>query len=467
MQGRQIKYPPRISRLKAFLDSSRMKKSPVQVFQEYKESLGETYMFHFGGIKEVMVTSNPSLIGHVLKDNYENYQKSEIEMKRMVHFLGKGLLTSHGKYWLSQRRLIQQGFHKNQLELMMAGMREVMEESMNGEEKNFQQGEVNIHQVFNKITFRMVMRSLFSTSLKEYELDRISHTISEIQEFLVKQVVQPYLNPWFKIAGVSGRYDKMRYEADKIIYDYIKIRRNEARPPSDLLQILLDSKYSESGEGMDDLQVLAESVQLMVAGHETTSTALSWILYLLCRHPDSLEKIRDEISREIGDSALQFSDIPKFVYTTQVIDESLRLYPPFWMVDRVAVEDDHLNGLDIPKRTTVIVLIYGVHHSSEYWENPEEFIPERFSVENRKNHAPYTHLPFGAGPKGCIGGNYAMMQMILILVSLLKRYNFELAEDKNIDIQSMLILRPKDGIKMRLTKRGSVQEEFRKPGIAV
>ncbi|MEO6456240.1 MAG: cytochrome P450 [Ginsengibacter sp.] len=452
MQKTATTYLPEISRRRAFADAPRMIKNPIEIFDEYTALAGDTYIFHFGGVKKAIVSSNPKFIQHVLKTNYENYHKSDIQLKRMGQFLGNGLLTSHGKYWLTQRRLIQQAFHKDQLAALIFIMQEVLDKSIAGLEDEMNAGAIDIYTEMMKITFRMATRSLFSTSLSEEELDTISNGISTIQKFMVKQIVQPFLNPWFRASGILRKYNNMRFRSDKIIFDYIiKRRADKDRKYNDLLQILFDARY-EDGEGMNDLQVLSESMQLLVAGHETSSNAISWTLYLLCKHPESIKKIREEISTELGNAPMQFTDIPKLQYTTQVIEESLRLYPPFWLIDREASEPDNIMGINIPKGTMVISYIYGLHHSANYWDNPEEFIPERFSKENKKLHQPFTHLPFGGGPRGCIGGNYAMMQILVILVTLLRKFNFDLMPDKKIGKLPMIILRPKDGIKMRFTK---------------
>lgn len=445
---------PEISRIQSFRDSGRMRDNPCKVFDEYRKELGSTYAFYFGGVMRSMVTSDAELIQYILKDHYENYQKSEIEMKRMVHFLGKGLLTTHGKYWLTQRRLIQQGFHKKRLSAMMAGMQEMTNASLDKLINEDDKSGINVHEFMNRLTLKMVMQSLFSTRLKDEELEFISDTISRVQGFLVKQIVQPYLNPWFRISGTLKKYEQLRYESDDIIFRYIKSRKSEGVHYDDLLQILMDARYADTGDGMTEPQILAESIQLMVAGHETTSTALSWILYLLTQHPESLEKIREEITRIAGDESIGFSDIPAFEYTSRVIDEALRLYPPFWMVDRMAMKDDEYSGIRIPKGSTIIAFIYGVHHSDEYWEEPQRFNPDRFLKENSKKRPAFSHIPFGGGPKGCIGGNYAMMQMLVILTTLLRKFDFSLTREMNITPRPMLILRPGNGIGMKFTERG-------------
>ena len=213
----------------------------------------------------------------------------------------------------------------------------------------------------------------------------------------------------------------------------------------------MDARYSD-GHGMSDELVLSESMQLLVAGHETSSNALSWLLYLLSSRPDCVDKIRQEFDSVLGEKPLSYSDVPKFEFTTQVIMEALRLYPPFWMVDRMALADDRSGDLDIPRGSTVVVFIYGAHHSPLYWENPETFDQERFSKAKEKLHTPFAHLPFGAGPRGCIGGNYAMLQMLMILSVLLRKYDFCLVPGQTVEARPMVILRPEHGIRMTFSE---------------
>jgi cytochrome P450 len=441
---------PVVSRLRSFADSRRMALNPVQVLSKYTELLGDTFRFYFGGVREAIVTTNPVVIQHVLKTNSENYQKSEIQVKRMGHFLGKGLLTSHGEVWRTQRRLIQKGFDRKQLDILSSLMQDSLAESLRDFDRQARMGPVDIYPQLMKITFEMVGRSLFGAHLKDEDIHLISRTIATVQEFLVRQTIQPYLNPWFGVSGELRRHEEMRTRADGILLDYIKQRRQEA-PGHDLLQILLDARYSD-GAGMSDELVLSESMQLLVAGHETSSNALSWLLYLLSSRADCLERLRQEFDTVLGSAPLSYSDVPKFEFAAQVIHEALRLYPPFWMVDRMALSDDRVGDLAIPRGSTVVVFIYGVHHSPQYWPNPESFDPERFSKANEKLHPAFAYLPFGAGPRGCIGGNYATLQILLILSVLLRKYDLQLASGQVIEARPMVILRPKHGIRMTFTE---------------
>ncbi len=431
------------------MDSRGMARNPVQILSKYTDLLGDTFRFYFGGVKEAIVTTSPVVIQHVLKTNSENYHKSEIQTKRMGHFLGKGLLTTHGEAWRTQRRLIQRGFERKQLEVLSSIMQDSLADSLRDFDAQARGGPVDIYTHLMKMTFGMVGRSLFGARLKDADIDVISRTISTVQEFMVRQTIQPYLNPWFAVSGELRRHEEMRARADGILLDYIRRRRQEP-PGHDLLQILMDARYSD-GEGMSDELVLSESMQLLVAGHETSSNALSWLLYLLSSHPDCLHKLREEFDAVLGGEPLTYSHVPKLEFAAQVVQEGLRLYPPFWMVDRMALADDRAGELEIPRGSTVVVFVYGVHHSPRHWENPERFHPERFSKANEKLHTPFAWLPFGAGPRGCIGGNYAMLQIFMILSVLLKKYEFQLVPGQTIEARPMVILRPKHGISMNFT----------------
>ena len=427
-----------------------MVRNPVKVLSKYNDDFGDTFRFYIGGLKEAIVTTSPEVIQHVLKTNAENYQKSDIQVKRMGHFLGKGLLTTHGEPWKNQRRLIQKGFDRRQLDALSMIMQDSLSESFLSFDKQIVNGPVDIYPQLMKMTFAMVARSLFGARLKEEDINLVSETICTVQEFIVRQTLQPYLNPWFAVSGDLRRHEEMRAKADAVLMSYIKQRRSQ-KPGTDLLQTLMDARYSD-GEGMSDELVLSESMQLLVAGHETSSNGLSWLLYLLSSNPACLERVRQEFDVALEDQPLGPMDMPKLEYTTQVIQEGLRLYPPFWMIDRLAIADDRVGDVQIPAGSTVIVHVYGAHHARKHWENPEGFDPERFVKGSEKLRTPFTYLPFGGGPRVCIGNHYAMLQILMILSNLLRNYDFELMPGQSIEARPMVILRPKHGIRMAFTK---------------
>jgi cytochrome P450 len=435
-----------------------MARNPVQVLARYTERYGDTFRLYLGGLKEVVITIDPAVIQHVLKTNAENYQKSHIQVKRMGHFLGKGLLTTHGEPWKTQRRLIQKGFDRRQMDALSQIMHDSLAESLRDFEGQVAAGPVDIYPQLMKMTFAMVARSLFGAKLRDDDIASVSHTICTVQEFIVRQTLQPYLNPWFAVSGELRRHDEMRAGADAILMAYIQQRRHQ-EPGSDLLQTLMDARYAD-GEGMSDELVLSESMQLLVAGHETSSNGLSWLLYLFSTHPESLERVRQEFDAVLGDAPLGPNEMMRLEYTTQVIQEGLRLYPPFWMIDRQALADDRVGDVELPAGSTVIVYVYGAHHAPRYWDDPERFDPERFVKGSEKLRTPFTYLPFGGGPRVCIGNHYAMLQILMILSELLRRYDFQLVPGQEIEARPMVILRPKNGIRMSFT------ETVRRPVLA-
>ena len=217
--------------------------------------------------------------------------------------------------------------------------------------------------------------------------------------------------------------------------------------------MLIDTEY-EDGSKMSNQQLLDESLIIYVAGHETTAIAMVWAIYLIATHPNVESKLVQSIAEDLKGEEPSFSNLRNLTYTTQVIEESMRLYPPAWLVDREAINDDEVDGIKIKKGIPISCLIYSMHRHSDFWENPNEFDPERFSPENKKKHIPFSYIPFGGGPRLCIGNNFAMMEMQLIISMIYQKYKFDLVSKKDsINIQPMITLRPKNGIRLKVSKR--------------
>jgi cytochrome P450 len=445
-----IQTIPAVPRFKTILNSARFVRNPISVLSENTENYGATYHTYIGGVFPAILSTDAGFIQHVLQKNHRNYKKSPIHFEKLGHFLGNGLLTSDGEYWLRQRRLIQPGFHRDRLAGLTDIMNGVLDDFIASFDRRIAQRQpIDISENMLEVAFRIIARSLFSTDVGEEELEKLSGNITRIQEFLARQIRQPFKEGWFRLSGQVRRHEKLAAESDEIILKYIRERKESGNKQDDLLQMLLDARYEDTGEGMNEKQLLDETLILFVAGHETSANALTWTWYLLSQHPEAVVKIRREIVEKIGDRPPEFADLPKLEYLTQVIEESMRLYPPAWITDRVAVDDDQYNGIDIPKGIAVVTYIYGAHHSPDYWPEPEKFIPERFSKENKKKQAPFSYLPFGGGPRLCIGNNFAMMEMQLALARLVPRYDFRLVEGQSVELQPLITLRPKDGIRMR------------------
>ena len=200
-------------------------------------------------------------------------------------------------------------------------------------------------------------------------------------------------------------------------------------------------------------QLLIESMQLLVAGNETSPVTLTWTLALLARHPGWAERIRDEVEEVFGGGPVTLEGLHRLHVTLRVIDEAMRLYPPFWMIDRMALADDEVDGIRIPAGFTVVPYIYGTHRNPEVWRDPDRFDPDRFLAEAQRERHPFAHLPFGGGPRICIGSNLAILQMLLVLSAFVRRYEVELVGDAFPEIAPMMILRPGGGVPMHVRRR--------------
>ncbi|GAA4381749.1 cytochrome P450 [Hymenobacter koreensis] len=449
----------RVPRLRSFKNSVAMAGNPVPVIDEYLNEYGDTIGLHLGGVMPTLLTRDPGLIQHILQKNHRNYPKSEMS-HGLARYLGNGLLTSEGNYWLQQRRLIQPGFHRQRVAGLTELMRTVIEECLQPlTAQAKEQGgaaEVEIHELMTVLTFRIMARSTFSSSMSEAELERMAELLTLNQAFYVRTLRQPYLKPWLNVSGQYRHHDGLAAEMRNLVRRYI--RQRQAAPateeaPNDLLQMLLDARYEDTGEPMTEEQVLDEAAILLVAGHETSANALSWLWYLLASHPAEVAKLRTEMQTVLGDRSPQFTDLPNLPYSLQVIQETMRLYPPAWIVDRVALEDDEYNGLPLPKGTLISGYIYGVHHSPKLWDEPEAFRPERFEKERLREQPAYAYLPFGGGPRLCIGNQFALTEMQLVLLETLRRFEVELTDDAHPGLRPLITLRPRNDIRLRFRLR--------------
>jgi cytochrome P450 len=330
-------------------------------------------------------------------------------------------------------------------------MNEVIEERLAKFDEEIKAGPVNMAEHMMDMAFSIIMRSIFSISVPEEQVQKMSGQITQIQAFVIQLIRQPYLNWWRALSGKIKEHEAIAADLEDAIRKLVHQRQDSGETRDDLLQMLLDSRYEDTGEAMNEQQLLDELKIIFVAGHETSANGLAWAWYLLSQHPEALTKIREELQQVVGERTVAFEDLPKLEYLSQVVDEILRLYPPAWITDRMAVEADEFNGIKIAKGAIVATYIYGAHHSPEHWENPEAFRPERFA-KNAKIPA-FAYLPFGGGPRLCIGNHFALMEMQLVIAEMARRYDFALEPGHEVVPQPLITLRPKDGVWMRFWKR--------------
>jgi cytochrome P450 len=402
----------------------------------------------------LVLTDRADVIKHFLQKNHKNYRKTALVRNTVKKQIGSGLFTSDGNYWLKQRRTIQPGFHKKRLE----GIARVMVEEINHYMDNVldkyaeTNEEIDLVNEMTKIAFKVITKSLFGQEFADEKIDAIGETINRGHEYVMNQVRKPYLKPWYYVNGDYAENERLKKVRDDIIIGFIEERKKSGKKVDDLLDMLLETEY-EDGSKMTNQQVLDETIILFVAAHETSAITMSWAWYLLGMHPEIEDKLLDSVVKNLGDKDPTFADVRGLGYTLQVLEESMRMYPASWFLDREPLEDDEIEGVKIKKGEDIGAFIYGLHRNPAYWENPDAFDPNRFSAENKANHTPFSFLPFGGGPRLCIGKNFAQMQMQFIVAMLIKRYKFVLSPNQEVSFKPLLTLCPSNGIKARVEKR--------------
>jgi cytochrome P450 len=406
-------------------------KNPIGTMEESMKKFDGTYAVNLG-LKRMIVTQDPGFIDHVLRVNHRNYHKSPIQTDQLGKFLGKGLLTSNGEYWLKQRRLIQPGFHIDKIHDLYSIIKRTGDEFLDEIPTG---ANVDVYPLMYNVAFKIVINSLFNLEVPPDDQRILSDFIREVQEFVIKEVRQPHKNWWFKLSGEVNRNLRRAADARKIILKIIEHRKQGHKKYNDLLDMLLDARYENNGEPMHNDQIVDEILILLIAGHETTANALAWTLYLLATHQDELQKLR---------SASESLDVTGCVASdalNAVIKESMRLYPPAWISDRVALNDDQYRNYTFPKGSIIILFYYGLHRDEKFWSDANSFQPRRFEKQNIDKEKIKAFYPFGAGPRLCIGNNFAMAEMTIFLQSVIQRFEIA-ATDSVPKLNPLVTLRP-------------------------
>lgn len=427
---------PTVSRLEFYKSAAGILKNPLPFHNRNFQKYGDTFRLNIGFGRKIIFSRDSGFAEYVLQKNQKNYTKSEIQTVDMAKYLGQGLLTAEGELWKKQRKLIQLAFHKKQLAGLLDKVQAAITVELNKIRTN---APMDIFPVFNDLAFQTVVKSLFSSAVGQREIDRLQFITEAAQKMLVKELRQPYLGWYFKWFGKIKEHLDLTVEARQILTRIIEERKQSGKREDDLLDMLLDARY-EDGNAMTHEQLVDEILILFTAGHETTSNALTFITQLLGRNPEIQEKVLTEVKSAKNNS----EDLMEFLrhcrYTQAVVEEGMRLYPPVYFIDRVNLEDDEFEGKSFPEGTSLLFSIYEIHRHPDLWEEPEQFLPERFLEGKYSNY-----FPFGAGPRKCIGNNFAMYEMLMTVAELVSRYKIE-AGTGEIKIQPLITLKPKNAV---------------------
>ncbi|NMO14163.1 cytochrome P450 [Pyxidicoccus fallax] len=397
--------------------------------------------------------SHPDGVRHVLQEHVKNYTKDHFSYRLVSRVAGNGLLTSQGSFWLRQRRLAQPAFHRQRIAAMAEEMTRATARMLEGWDASAARGEpVVMVEEMMRLTLSIVGAALFGTSVgdKAEVVGSAFNVLSEqtVTRFRTMRLLPPVL---------PTRYDREFRAASRAlrgaVMDIIAERRQRNEDRGDLLSMFMLARDEETGETMTDEQLRDEVLTMLVAGHETTSTAMSWVWALLDQHPHVEAKLHAELDAVLEGRLPTAADVGRLAYTRMVVEEAMRLYPPAYIFSRAVKEDDVIGGFRIPGGTTVDISPYVTHRHPDFWERPEEFIPERFSPEASAQRPRYAYFPFSGGPRQCIGNGFAIMEAQLILATVAQRFRPRRVPGHVLTPEPLITLRPKGGLPMHLERR--------------
>lgn len=411
------------------------------------------------GFHDVYLVNHPDFIRPVLTRDYRHFSKRTIDYRVLAQIMGNGLVTNDGPHWIQQRKLIQPMFGNHRVN-GFDGTINTLTSSLMDEWETRAGGEtLRIDREMSRLTFRIVGATLFGSDLKRHG-DEIAEILEvanlsplEIRALmtLCSWVPTPYNLKWRRAVR----------RLDEIVYGLIQARRRRGVGHEDILDHLIHALDESGYEGMDVKQMRDEVVTLMLAGHETSANALAWTLYLLSAHPDVEARLTESLDATLNGAPATADDLPRVPYLKQVVQESMRLYPPVWSYVRRAERQEEFNGCLLPAGAHVIIVPYSLHRHPEFWPDPERFDPGRFDPNAGEGRHPFSYLPFAAGPRTCIGAGMAMLETQLVLAQILQRFKVRMVPEHRIETTGKVTLKPRYGILATLNRRPSIR--LRKP----
>jgi cytochrome P450 len=383
------------------------------------------------------VINHPDDVKRVLVSNHRNYTKG-VGLDRVKILLGLGLMTSEGDFWKRQRYMMQPMFHRRVVTEFARAIDAANEQFIAKWEAQAARGElVNITDDMSELTLGIVLRSIFGP-----DLDRLAR--------------QAGGNPFDVVTKEQARNLQFAYkfrQLGKVIAAVVKRRRENGEEHPDFLGMLMTARDKETGDAMSERELIDEVMTLVVAGHETTASGLNWTWYLLSQHPEVEAKLHAELDAAPVVSAPGLAQMEALVYTHQVVDEALRLYPPGWILSRRTIGPDTLAGYEIPAGTSVMLSPYLLHRHPKFWKEPDAFRPERFAPDHEAERPRFAYMPFAAGPRHCIGESLALYEMLMHLYKVARRYRLTYVADRPVELEALINLRTRNPLFMRLERR--------------
>ncbi|MEJ7830636.1 MAG: cytochrome P450 [Segetibacter sp.] len=429
-------------------------KDPVDFLGKLTRDYGPVVTANFLG-KKYFVLQHPEYIKNVLLQNHKTYYKPGAT-KLLRLFLGEGLSTSNGELWLRQRRIMQPAFHKQRLLLILHIINEETTSFIARLNSRQSISALNINHEFLQLTISIISRAMFSTALKE-EMKTMVDALEALAVYASSWMKSLIKIPTHWPTPANAGFNSNCKVFDDIIYGMIDKRRKEMNDSTlsqhgDLLDMLMEYYDEESKCVMSEKQLRDEVTTMFMAGHETTAQTLSWIMYHLSKEKEMHHTVKNEGSIIFNERLPALEDLPRLVYTKQVIQEALRCYPPVWALVRKPLADTDINGIKVPAMSNVLINIYGMHQHPGFWQTPDAFNPSHFNIEEQEQRPQFAYLPFGGGPRLCLGNNFAMMVMQVVVSRLSQHFEFDVPDGYVPKVEPNITLRAKDGIQLVLKK---------------
>lgn len=424
-----------------------LQQDPLEFLLELARRYGPFVRLPVPGL-HVFSIAQPDAVKHVLQDNARNYSKRTLQFTNLALVTGQGLLTSDGEFWLRQRRMAQPAFHRQRI----AGFGGAMTGAalrMLERWKAKQDGVLDLDHEMMEMTLEVVGLTLFSSDFSAAAKRMVEATLTAL-DHVIHKAQNPFGPPAWVPTARNRRFRQALGVLDRAVYRLIEERRARGQPHGDLLSMLLEARDDE-GQPMTLRQLRDELITVIIAGHETVASALTWTWHLLAQHPQAEATLHAELAQVLGGRTPTMEDLPRLPYTRAVFEESLRLYPPAWLITRRATGPDTVGGYPIPKGSLLVLSPYITHRQAEAWPEPEAFRPERFLEDARPPR--YAYVPFGGGPRLCIGNTFALVEGQLILATVAQHYRLRPADPKPVKAAPLVTIRPKGGLWVRLERR--------------
>jgi cytochrome P450 len=410
-----------------------------------------------GALGRMTVVSDPAVIRHILVDNAANYRKDDLQIRILAPGLGKGIVTAEGEEWRLQRRTIAPLFTPRTVAGFFPAMVEAADRLVRRWQRRPDGRVVDAALEMTRVTLDVLERTIFTQGVPK-DPDALGRAITRYFNSIGR--VDPLdifgFPDWVPRIGRLRARPSIQFFEETVneLIDARKALLARGEPaPRDLLTLLLEAADPETGKGLSDIEVRTNIVTFIGAGHETTANALSWSLYLLSQDERARGLVEQEVDEVLGEEPIEPHHLERLVYTRAVIDEAIRLYPPAPYMSRTAIGDDRIGDLDIPAGSMVAISPYVLHRHRKLWAEPDAFRPERFLPESRKRIDRFAYLPFGAGPRVCIGASFSLQEAVIVLATIARSMRLDLVEGHAVEPVQRITLRPRGGLPMRLTQR--------------